>query len=56
MYDLTFDRAARSGDQQSDSQGVTIRVDGDSWPYLVGTIIDWDSQGGGFRFQNPNAK
>jgi iron-sulfur cluster assembly accessory protein len=56
MYDLTFDRAARSGDVQSSSQGIAIRVDPESWPYLVGTVIDWDPEGGGFRFRNPNAK
>jgi iron-sulfur cluster assembly protein len=56
MYDLRFDGAARSGDVQSSSQGVAIRVDRESWPYLVGTVIDWDPEGGGFRFRNPNAK
>ncbi len=55
-YALFFDDRQLDGDVAADLQGVPVRVDKMSAPYLRGTEIDWvDSlQGAGFAINNPN--
>jgi iron-sulfur cluster assembly accessory protein len=57
-YALFFDDRQLDGDVAADLQGVPVRVDKMSTPYLRGTEIDWvDSlQGAGFAINNPNAQ
>jgi len=56
-YQLDFDDKAQEGDQVMDYDGVQVRVDPTSAPYLRGLQIDYVSSlhGGGFKFVNPNA-
>ncbi len=57
-YALYFDDRQLDGDVVEDVNGVPVRVDKMSTPYLRGTVIDWvDSlQGAGFNIENPNAQ
>jgi iron-sulfur cluster assembly accessory protein len=57
-YALYFDPRRLDGDVNADVNGVAVRVDKMSVPYLRGTKIDWvDSlQGAGFAIDNPNAQ
>ena len=57
-YALFFDDRQLDGDVLSDVEGVSVRIDKMSTPYLRGTKIDWvDSlQGAGFSIENPNAQ
>ncbi len=57
-YALFFDDRQLDGDKAADINGVPVRVDKMSAPYLRGTKIDWvDSlQGAGFSIENPNAQ
>jgi iron-sulfur cluster assembly accessory protein len=57
-YALFFDDRQLDGDVAADLQGVPVRIDKMSAPYLRGTEIDWvDSlQGAGFAINNPNAQ
>jgi iron-sulfur cluster assembly accessory protein len=57
-YALFFDDRRLDGDKVSVVNGVPVRVDKMSAPYLRGTRIDWvDSlQGAGFSIDNPNAQ
>ncbi len=56
-YQLDFDDQEQEGDQVLDYDGVQVRVDPTSAPYLKGMQIDYVSSlhGGGFKFLNPNA-
>ncbi len=56
-YALFFDDRQLDGDVAFEIEGVPMRVDQMSAPYLRGTKIDWvDSlQGAGFSIDNPNA-
>jgi len=58
VYDLKFEKSAVAGDYHGSTSGVSVIVDKESWPYLVGTVIDYESgpAGTGFKFINPNAK
>lgn len=58
MYDMKFDKTAGATDYRGLSGGISVVVDRDSWPFLVGTVIDYEvtPSGAGFKFQNPNAK
>jgi len=51
------DQAATTEDQVFESSGVKVIVDGMSYEYLKGSIIDFEDalQGGGFKINNPNA-
>lgn len=51
------DEAPEEGDQIFQSNGVTIVVDERSYPFLVGSEVDYipDLLGGGFKINNPNA-
>ncbi|HWB70946.1 MAG TPA: iron-sulfur cluster insertion protein ErpA [Egibacteraceae bacterium] len=57
-YALFFDDRQLDGDKAATINGVNVRVDKMSAPYLRGTRIDWiDSlQGAGFSIDNPNAQ
>ncbi|PSO47155.1 MAG: iron-sulfur cluster insertion protein ErpA [Actinobacteria bacterium QS_8_72_14] len=57
-YALFFDDRELDGDVAFEVQGVSVRLDQMSAPYLRGTKIDWvDSlQGAGFSIENPNAQ
>lgn len=57
-YALFFDDRELDGDITFEVQGVPVRLDQMSAPYLRGTKIDWvDSlQGAGFSIENPNAQ
>jgi len=56
-YQLDFDDKSQEGDQVISYDGVEVRVDPTSAPYLKGVQIDYVSSlhGGGFKFSNPNA-
>lgn len=45
------------GDEQFESEGIKILVDGLSLQYMDGSCVDYvdDSMGGGFKVDNPNA-
>jgi iron-sulfur cluster assembly accessory protein len=51
------DQAASAEDQVFESSGVKVIVDGGSYEYLKGAVIDFEDalQGGGFKINNPNA-
>ena len=51
------DQAATNEDQVFDTGGVKVIVDGTSYQYLNGAVIDFEDalQGGGFKINNPNA-
>ncbi|MDP8971431.1 MAG: iron-sulfur cluster assembly accessory protein [Actinomycetota bacterium] len=57
-YALFFDDRKLDGDKAATINGVPVRVDKMSAPYLRGTKIDWvDSlQGAGFSIDNPQAQ
>ena len=57
-YQLDFDDQAQEGDEVVEYDGVRVRVDPTSAPYLRGVEIDYvrSLSGGGFKFVNPNAK
>jgi iron-sulfur cluster assembly accessory protein len=57
-YALYFDDRKLDGDVAAEVQGVAVRVDKMSAPYLRDTKIDWvDSlQGAGFAIDNPNSQ
>ena len=57
-YALFFDDRQLDGDKIGLQDGVPVRIDKMSAPYLRGTTIDWvDSlQGAGFAIENPNAQ
>jgi iron-sulfur cluster assembly protein len=56
QYALGFDRGPQDGDNQIESNGVSIVVDPFSAPYLLGSEIDFVDalMGGGFAINNPN--
>jgi iron-sulfur cluster assembly protein len=51
------DQAATDEDQVFESAGVKVIVDGQSYEYLKGAVIDFDDglTGAGFKINNPNA-
>ncbi|MDP8977765.1 MAG: iron-sulfur cluster assembly accessory protein [Actinomycetota bacterium] len=57
-YALFFDDRELDGDAVASVNGVPVRVDKMSAPYLRGTRVDWvDSlQGAGFSIENPQAQ
>ena len=56
-YQLDFDGEGRPDDEVLQFDGVVVRVDAASAPYLRGVQIDYvqSLSGGGFKFANPNA-
>jgi len=57
-YSLEFDTELGPHDKTFDIDGIKIVVDAKSYLYLVGTNLDYVTQGltGGFTFVNPKAK
>jgi len=57
-YDLSFEPKAGPHDEVAEFDGVKVLIDPKSALYLQGTSLDFvDSlTGGGFKFNNPNAK
>ena len=56
-YGFTFDEDVEDDDTRIDKDGVALLVDGLSYQYLVGAVIDYkeDLQGSRFIVTNPNA-
>lgn len=56
-YGFTFDESIAEDDAVIERDGVTMLVDSLSYPYLVGSEIDYkeDLQGAQFLVTNPNA-
>lgn len=57
-YVMAFDTEGQEHDQQFDYSGLKVVVDSRALPYLSGSILDYKGGmlGGGFQFENPNAK
>ena len=57
QYGMTFDDAARDGDQVYEQNGLRVFVDPTSLFYIEGANIDYvdNLMGGGFHIDNPNA-
>ncbi len=57
-YNLHFDTEITQNDEVFDFDGLSVIVDKKSGVYLTGTTLDFSTAlvGGGFKFQNPNAK
>ena len=57
-YALGFDSEIKEKDKVFDIDGVKVVVDMKSLLYLGGTTLTYEDSmmGGGFRFENPNAK
>lgn len=57
-YSLEFDTELGPHDKTFDIDGIKVVVDTKSYLYLVGTTLDYVTQGltGGFTFVNPKAK
>jgi iron-sulfur cluster assembly protein len=55
QYQLAFDEQ-RQGDVVFESHGLRLLVDGESLPYVRGSVIDYEEslQGAGFKVNNPN--
>jgi iron-sulfur cluster assembly protein len=58
QYTLDFDDTATATDQQFDYDGLRVVCDGESLKLLDGLEVDFSDKlmGGGFKFQNPNAR
>lgn len=56
QYGMGFD-VKDSNDHACESQGISIIIDPESFPYLKGATLHFDGgfQGRGFTFHNPNA-
>ena len=57
-YSMAFDSEQGQFDRGFDFHGVKVIVDLKALQYLTGTVLDYKSglTGGGFSFENPNAK
>ena len=58
-YGLDFAYQIDEHDKVIESNGIQLLVDRKSLLYLAGMELDWEMQGllgGGFKFNNPNAK
>ncbi len=57
-YKLNFDSEITQHDDTFEFEGLTVIVDKKSAVHLSGTTLDFSTAlvGGGFKFQNPNAK
>ena len=55
QYVLAFDQK-RDGDEVIEQEGITLLVDGESVPFVRGSVIDFVDglQGAGFKVENPN--
>lgn len=57
-YSMGFDTEYTENDVHIDYDGVSVVVDQKAVSYLQGTVLDYKGGmlGGGFAFENPNAK
>jgi len=57
-YVMQFDTDKGTFDREFDFHGVKVVVDLKALQYLTGTVLDYKGglTGGGFSFENPNAK
>ena len=57
-YSITFDDKPSELDREYDFDGLTVRIDLKDLMYLKGSKLDYSGGllGGGFKFNNPNAK
>lgn len=57
QYGFTFDELVAEDDAVIEKDGITVLVDAMSYPYIVGSQVDYEEglQGSKFVVQNPNA-
>mgnify|MGYP002717401487 FL=1 len=57
QYGFSFDEELAEDDTQIQKDGITVVVDAMSYPYLVGSRLDYQEglQGSKFVVENPNA-
>ncbi len=55
QYNLALDES-RDGDHIFEDQGIRLIVDGESLPYVDGSVVDYTEsrRGAGFEVKNPN--
>ncbi len=58
QYGFAFEEDQTDGDTVMEAHGVEVMVDPMSFPYLIGSTVDYleDLQGSRFVVSNPNAK
>lgn len=58
QYGFAFEEEIEEGDFIIENDGVEMMIDPMSYPYLMGSIVDYkeDLQGSRFVIDNPNAK
>ncbi len=58
QYGFAFEEQQTEGDMIMEAHGVQMMVDPMSFPYLIGSVVDYleDLQGSRFVVSNPNAK
>ena len=57
QYGFTFDEIAAEDDALIEKGGISVLVDAMSYPYLIGSQVDYEEglQGSKFVISNPNA-
>lgn len=57
-YDMSWADTATAGDEVVKSDNITILVDRKATLFLIGTHMEWETDGlnAGFTFKNPNEK
>lgn len=57
QYGFSFDEELEEDDTKIEKDGITVVVDAMSYPYLVGSKVDYQEglQGSKFTVENPNA-
>jgi len=57
QYGFSFDEDTEEDDTRIEKDGITVVVDAMSYPYLVGSRVDYQEglQGSKFTVENPNA-
>lgn len=57
QYGFSFDEELEDDDTKIEKEGITMVVDPMSYPYLVGSMVDYQEglQGSKFTVENPNA-
>ena len=58
QYGFAFEEETEDGDFVIENDGVEMMIDPMSYPYLLGSVVDYkeDLQGSRFVIDNPNAK
>lgn len=58
QYGFAFEEDTEEGDFIIENDGVSMMIDPMSFPYLMGSVVDYkeDLQGSRFIIDNPNAK